>query len=87
MLFDVAGSESDNQANFSPDCRVVLAAASPYFRAMFTSGFEDASKRCIPIKGVSKVIMLQVLKFAYSGKVRRKLNRTLVLRFEIPRVT
>lgn len=50
--------------------RVVLAAASPYFRAMFTSRFEDASKERIQIKGLSKIIMLQILKFAYSGQVR-----------------
>lgn len=50
--------------------KIVLAAASPYFRAMFTSGLKESEMSVINIQGVSPVTMAFIIKFAYTGEVK-----------------
>ena len=52
--------------------RCVLAAASPYFRAMFASGFKEASSNMetpITLPAVSSVGLKHILDYMYSGKL------------------
>lgn len=50
--------------------RVVLAAASPYFRAMFTSGLKESQMEKIPIHGVGFHTLGMIVKFAYTGRIK-----------------
>lgn len=49
--------------------KVVLAAASPYFKAMFTSGLKESNMSSINIQGVCPVNMALIIRFAYTGSV------------------
>ena len=49
--------------------RAVLAAASPYFRSMFSSGFAESRTRTVELKGVSPPLLELLLKFCYGGKL------------------
>lgn len=50
--------------------RIVLAAVSPYFRAMFTSGLKESQMEKIPIHGVGFYTMCKIVKFAYTGCIQ-----------------
>jgi hypothetical protein len=47
--------------------RLVLAAACPYFSAMFTSELYESRQRIIKIKDVDDCAMRHVVKFIYTG--------------------
>ena len=51
--------------------RVVLAANSTYFRAMFssTSSFNEAKKREVCLENVNKVALREILTYFYTGKI------------------
>lgn len=49
--------------------RNVLAASSPYFRALFTSEMKESKDNSIQIKDLSSHIMEDILSYLYSGSV------------------
>lgn len=49
--------------------KVVLAAGSPYFRSMFSSGMEECHKNVIKMQQLASDVFEQVLGFIYTGKV------------------
>ncbi|KAL8616004.1 hypothetical protein ACOMHN_014966 [Nucella lapillus] len=52
-----------------PAHRLVLAAASPYFRAMFMCGMTEGKNDDITLHNMSAPIFDQLLHFVYSGKI------------------
>ncbi|XP_066526614.1 kelch repeat and BTB domain-containing protein 8 [Hoplias malabaricus] len=60
--------EVDHGKTFSCH-RNVLAAISPYFRSMFTSGLTESSQREVRIVGVESESMRLVLDYAYTSRV------------------
>ena len=61
-------SSSSSSSSFAAH-RAVLAAASPYFRSMFSSGFAESRTRTVEIKGVSPPLLELLLKFCYGGRL------------------
>ena len=49
--------------------RVVLAASSLYFRAMFTSQMAESGQRTVEIQGVESSALQALVSFAYSSKL------------------
>ncbi len=49
--------------------RIVLAAAVPYFHAMFTHDMAESKQREVEVKGIDPASMEALINFAYSGKV------------------
>ncbi|XP_043244358.1 kelch-like ECH-associated protein 1B isoform X2 [Amphibalanus amphitrite] len=49
--------------------KLVLAAASPYFKAMFTSGLRESSMSSIKLQGVCSYTFSRLLLFAYTGEI------------------
>ena len=60
----VVGSES-LQAH-----KLVLASASPYFRAMFTGGMREEEMSSIPLHGISPCTLATLVDFAYTAEIR-----------------
>ncbi|CAI9559344.1 unnamed protein product, partial [Staurois parvus] len=54
--------------------KVVLAACSDYFRAMFTGGMREARQDVIEIKGVSSRGLRHIIDFAYTAEVTLDLD-------------
>ncbi|XP_018576262.1 kelch-like ECH-associated protein 1 isoform X2 [Anoplophora glabripennis] len=50
--------------------RVILAAASPYFKAMFTGGLKECDMNRVKMQGVSATVMARLIHFMYTGKIR-----------------
>ncbi|OWR47270.1 actin binding protein [Danaus plexippus plexippus] len=50
--------------------KVVLAAGSPYFKAMFTSGLKECEMSRVKLQGVCPSAMAWLVYFMYTGKVR-----------------
>ncbi|XP_068107871.1 kelch repeat and BTB domain-containing protein 8 isoform X2 [Hyperolius riggenbachi] len=50
--------------------RNVLAAISPYFRSMFTSGLTESTKKEVRIMGIEAESMQLVLNYAYTSRVQ-----------------
>ncbi|XP_050342451.1 kelch-like ECH-associated protein 1B isoform X2 [Nymphalis io] len=50
--------------------KVVLAAGSPYFKAMFTSGLKECEMSRVRLQGVCPSAMAWLVYFMYTGKVR-----------------
>ncbi|KAM6218705.1 kelch-like protein 26 isoform 1-T1 [Rhynchocyon petersi] len=54
--------------------KVVLAACSDYFRAMFTGGMREAGQAVVELKGVSARGLRHIVDFAYSAEVTLDLD-------------
>ncbi|KAJ7308390.1 hypothetical protein JRQ81_008931 [Phrynocephalus forsythii] len=54
--------------------KVVLAACSDYFRAMFTGGMREVSQEVIELKGISAKGLRQIIEFAYTAEVTLDLD-------------
>ncbi|XP_076790509.1 actin-binding protein IPP isoform X4 [Arvicanthis niloticus] len=54
--------------------RLVLAASSPYFAALFTGGMKESSKDVVQILGIEAGIFQLLLDFIYTGLVNIAVN-------------
>ena len=54
--------------------RSILAAASPYFETMFTSGFQESTTKEIELKDIDGKIFEILFNFIYSGKMDLSLD-------------
>ena len=59
--------------------RVVLAAVSPYFRAMFQLNMLERSQYSISIKGIDSNAFDSLLNYAYNGKVKTDFENIFML--------
>ncbi|KAG6456432.1 kelch-like ECH-associated protein 1B isoform X2 [Manduca sexta] len=50
--------------------KIVLAAGSPYFKAMFTSGLKESEMSRVRLQGVCPSAMAWLVYFMYTGKIR-----------------
>lgn len=50
--------------------KVILSAASPYFKAMFTGGLKECEMSRVKLEGVCPSAMGRILYFMYSGRIR-----------------
>lgn len=50
--------------------RLVLCAASPYFKAMFTGGLKECEMKRVKLQGVSPTAMARLIRFIYTGRIR-----------------
>ncbi|XP_014206731.1 kelch-like ECH-associated protein 1 [Copidosoma floridanum] len=50
--------------------KVILAAASPYFKAMLTGGLKECEMNRIKLQGVCPTAMAKLVNFMYTGKIR-----------------
>ncbi|XP_069592655.1 kelch repeat and BTB domain-containing protein 8 [Ranitomeya imitator] len=50
--------------------RIVLAAISPYFRSMFTSGLTESTQKEVRLVGIDADSMQLVLNYAYTSRVQ-----------------
>ena len=53
-----------------PAHRCVLTAASPYFRALFTSDFKENESSFVELKNINSAILSEVLQFTYTGEAK-----------------
>jgi len=56
------------QQNFRAH-RVVLAAASPYFRAMFCTGMRESCAEDVQLQGIKPCILATLIQFAYTSEL------------------
>ncbi|KAH0947478.1 hypothetical protein HN011_012205 [Eciton burchellii] len=50
--------------------KVILAAASPYFKAMFTGGLKECEMTRVKLQGVCPTTMARLMNFIYTGQIR-----------------
>ncbi|XP_055698574.1 kelch-like ECH-associated protein 1B isoform X2 [Phlebotomus papatasi] len=50
--------------------KVVLSAASPYFKAMFTGGLKETEMSRVKLQGICPTAMGQMMYFMYTGHIR-----------------
>ncbi len=65
----VAGLDSSNNRQVHYAHRSVLAAASPYFNAMFTSDVLEAKRDRIVIQSLDSLTLGNLLGFMYTGRI------------------
>lgn len=53
----------------SPSHRALLASVSPYFQAVFTSGFKEARDGEVLLKDMDPSILQELLVYIYSGEL------------------
>ncbi|XP_016071498.1 PREDICTED: kelch-like protein 38 [Miniopterus natalensis] len=53
-----------------PCHRNVLAASSPYFRAMFCSSFRESGEAKVQLRGIDSAALDQLILYVYTGQVR-----------------
>ncbi|XP_042902645.1 kelch-like ECH-associated protein 1B isoform X1 [Parasteatoda tepidariorum] len=71
--------------------KIVLVSASPYFKAMFTSGLKESEMSVINIQGVCPMSMAIIIHFAYTGQVKIEENNVCNLlpaatMFQVPHI-
>ncbi|XP_069477688.1 kelch-like protein 38 [Ambystoma mexicanum] len=49
--------------------RNVLAASSPYFKAMFCNNFKESHQEKVDLKGVEPEILQQIILYVYTGEI------------------
>ena len=49
--------------------KTVLSASSPYFRAMFTSTYAEASRHDVELKGVTASALEEIIRYFYTSRV------------------
>ncbi|CAL4103866.1 unnamed protein product, partial [Meganyctiphanes norvegica] len=49
--------------------KIVLAAASPYFKAMFTGGLRECEMNTVKLQGVCPSVLTKLLCFMYTGEI------------------
>ncbi|XP_078573058.1 kelch-like protein 40a [Branchiostoma floridae x Branchiostoma japonicum] len=58
-----------------PCHRLVLSAASPYFRAMFTSDMAESRQKTVVLQGLDAGIFGVILSYIYSGTLHVSLDK------------
>ncbi|KAL6736128.1 hypothetical protein Aduo_006514 [Ancylostoma duodenale] len=67
---DAGGAESESAPpTIIAAHKVVLAAACPYFRAMFTSNMVESNKDRITIKDIDGATLALLVEYMYSGRL------------------
>jgi len=56
--------------------RAVLAASSPYFRAMFHSTLRESREQRIKLDGVTALALKRLVDYIYTGRIEVSLNYT-----------
>ncbi|XP_066287651.1 kelch-like protein 18 [Branchiostoma lanceolatum] len=58
-----------------PCHRLVLSAASPYFRAMFTNGMAESRQTTVVLRGLDAAMFGEILSYIYSGTLHVSLDK------------
>ncbi|XP_078572318.1 kelch repeat and BTB domain-containing protein 2-like isoform X2 [Branchiostoma floridae x Branchiostoma japonicum] len=58
-----------------PCHRLVLSAASPYFRAMFTSDMAESRQKTVVLQGLDSGMFGEILSYIYSGTLHVSLDK------------
>ncbi|XP_066302918.1 kelch-like protein 12 isoform X1 [Branchiostoma lanceolatum] len=58
-----------------PCHRLVLSAASPYFRAMFTSDMAESRQKTVVLQGLNSGMFGEILSYIYSGTLHVSLDK------------
>ncbi|XP_053877195.1 kelch-like protein 38 isoform X1 [Malaclemys terrapin pileata] len=66
MLTDVTLCTSEFEI---PCHRNVLAASSPYFKAMFCNNFKESCQAKVDLKGMDSNILYQIVLYVYTGEI------------------
>ncbi|CAM5088528.1 unnamed protein product [Eretmochelys imbricata] len=66
MLTDVTLCTSEFEI---PCHRNVLAASSPYFKAMFCNNFKESCQAKVNLKGIDSNILYQIVLYVYTGEI------------------
>ncbi|XP_066275842.1 kelch repeat and BTB domain-containing protein 8-like [Branchiostoma lanceolatum] len=62
-----------------PCHRLVLSAASPYFRAMFTSDMAESRQKTVVLQGLDAGMFGEILSYIYSGTLHVSLDKVQLL--------
>ena len=68
-LFDIVLTTTTDVSVRISAHRIVLAAASPYFRAMFTIGMQESSESTVQVSDVDAGALRSLVDYAYTGRV------------------
>eukprot|EP00058_Branchiostoma_floridae_P004245 XP_002589733.1 hypothetical protein BRAFLDRAFT_97784 [Branchiostoma floridae] len=63
------------EGRWFPCHRLVLSAASPYFRAMFTSDMAESRQKTVVLQGLDADIFGEILSYIYSGTLHVSLDK------------